>query len=57
MDAGYEASRQRSSAFRRQQSASTYNSYQAVISASWEIDIWGRIRRLNEAARRTATGQ
>ena len=25
--------------------------YSATMSASWEIDIWGRIRRLNEAAR------
>ena len=29
----------------------TYNSYEAVLSASWEIDIWGRIRRQTEAAR------
>ena len=26
------------------------NSYQTFISASWEIDLWGRIRRLTEAA-------
>ena len=26
-------------------------SYSAVLSASWEIDLWGRIRRQNEAAR------
>ncbi len=25
--------------------------YQAVLSASWEIDLWGRIRRLSESAR------
>ncbi len=25
-------------------------SYQALASASWEIDLWGRIRRLSEAA-------
>jgi hypothetical protein len=25
--------------------------YSATMSASWEIDIWGRVRRLNEAAR------
>jgi multidrug efflux system outer membrane protein len=29
----------------------TYNSYEAVLNASWEIDIWGRIRRQTEAAR------
>ena len=28
-----------------------YSSYQATLSASWEIDVWGKIRRLNEAAR------
>ena len=27
------------------------NSYQALLSASWEIDLWGRIRRLSEASR------
>jgi len=26
-------------------------SYEALASASWEIDLWGRIRRLSEAAR------
>jgi len=25
--------------------------YQAALSASWEIDLWGRIRRLSESAR------
>lgn len=25
-------------------------SYQSAVSASWEIDLWGRIRRLSEAA-------
>jgi outer membrane protein, multidrug efflux system len=28
----------------------TFNSYSAVLNASWEIDIWGRIRRQTEAA-------
>jgi multidrug efflux system outer membrane protein len=28
----------------------TYSNYQAYLSASWEIDIWGRIRRSTEAA-------
>lgn len=27
-----------------------YTSYQTVASASWEIDLWGRIRRLSEAS-------
>ena len=28
-----------------------YNYYQGTLTASWEIDLWGRIRRANEAAR------
>ncbi|MFZ5572307.1 MAG: efflux transporter outer membrane subunit [Thermodesulfobacteriota bacterium] len=28
-----------------------HNSFQALLSASWEMDLWGRIRRLTEAAR------
>ncbi|OPY62673.1 MAG: Outer membrane protein OprM precursor [Syntrophorhabdaceae bacterium PtaU1.Bin034] len=28
-----------------------YNDYQVLLSASWEIDIWGKIRRATEAAR------
>src|SRR5256884_2219301 len=31
--------------------SSATNSYSATMSASWELDIWGRIRRLNESAR------
>jgi multidrug efflux system outer membrane protein len=31
--------------------SSTSNLYFGTLSASWEIDIWGRIRRSNEAAR------
>jgi NodT family efflux transporter outer membrane factor (OMF) lipoprotein len=27
------------------------NFYSATMGASWELDVWGRIRRLNEAAR------
>ena len=53
--AGYEASRQRSTVSGAS-SPATYNSYQALISASWEIDLWGRIRRLNEAARAQLLG-
>ncbi|OEU56688.1 MAG: RND transporter [Desulfuromonadales bacterium C00003096] len=29
----------------------TSDFYQGFVSASWEIDLWGRIRRANEAAR------
>ena len=48
--AGYEPSRQRAT-LARDVDPSTYNSYQVVLNASWEIDIWGRIRRQTEAAR------
>lgn len=30
---------------------SIYKSYTSILSASWEIDLWGKIRRQNEAAR------
>jgi outer membrane protein, multidrug efflux system len=30
--------------------ANPQNAYQALASATWEIDLWGRIRRLSEAA-------
>jgi len=30
--------------------ANPYSAYQTLASASWEIDLWGRIRRLSEAA-------
>ena len=29
----------------------TYSSYAGVLTASWELDVWGRIQRLTEAAR------
>lgn len=28
-----------------------YNNYQALLSVDWELDVWGRLRRLNESAR------
>lgn len=28
-----------------------YQNYQATLSVSWELDVWGRLRRLNESAR------
>ncbi len=28
-----------------------YNNYQASLNASWEIDLWGKLRRATEAAR------
>jgi len=38
--AGYEASRQRNTLLGAN-SPSTYNNYQAVIAASWEVGLWG----------------
>lgn len=51
--AGYEPSRQRdlSAVVIGNSSGSIYNSYSATLNASWEIDIWGRIRRQTESAR------
>ncbi|MEF8734400.1 MAG: efflux transporter outer membrane subunit [Candidatus Accumulibacter meliphilus] len=53
VDASYEARRQRdiSAVVIGAGNGTTYNSYNAVLNASWEIDIWGRIRRQTEAAR------
>lgn len=48
--AGYEASRQRNT-LSGDVNSSVYNAYQVALSASWEIDIWGRIRRQTESAR------
>lgn len=28
-----------------------FNNYQAILSVNWELDIWSRLRRLNESAR------
>ncbi|VVM36131.1 Outer membrane protein OprM [Pseudomonas fluorescens] len=28
-----------------------YKNYQATLNVSWELDVWGRLRRLNESAR------
>jgi multidrug efflux system outer membrane protein len=47
--AGYEVAKQKDSVSSGG-SGSSYNSYSAALSASWEIDIWGRIRRQTEAA-------
>ena len=35
------------------QAPTTSNAYSGTLAASWELDIWGRIRRSNEAARAT----
>ena len=51
--AGYEASRQKNIGTVAVGTGAdkAFNSYSAVLNASWEIDIWGRIRRQTEAAR------
>jgi multidrug efflux system outer membrane protein len=53
LGAGFEARRQRdaSAVIIGAGSGQTYDSYNAVLNASWEIDIWGRIRRQTESAR------
>jgi multidrug efflux system outer membrane protein len=33
-----------------------YSDYQALLSASWEIDLWGKLRRASEAARAELLG-
>jgi multidrug efflux system outer membrane protein len=33
-----------------------YSDYQALLSASWEIDLWGKFRRASEAARAELLG-
>ncbi|HPT49963.1 MAG TPA: efflux transporter outer membrane subunit [Accumulibacter sp.] len=53
--AGFEASRQRSSVA-GEAGSYTFNNYQATFGASWEIDLWGRLRRQNEAARAQLLG-
>ena len=35
----------------RQPHSQSADAYQALLNVSWEIDLWGRIRRLTEAAR------
>lgn len=37
-------------------SDNTYYDFQALLTASWEIDIWGRLRRATEAARADLLG-
>jgi len=50
---GYQASAAREKSFiplPQLQGNVTYNSFQAAINATWELDVWGRIRRSTEAA-------
>ena len=43
--------RQQNSTFVAPGSHATFNSVSANINFGWELDLWGRIRRLNEAAK------
>jgi len=50
---GYQANAAREKSFiplPQLQGNVTYNSFQAAVSAAWELDVWGRIRRSTEAA-------
>jgi multidrug efflux system outer membrane protein len=48
---GADASRQRSSVGGADLANRTYNTYDVMLGVSWEIDLWGKIRRQSEAAR------
>ena len=48
---GVDASRQRGSVTNDDAMSQTYSTYGALLGASWEIDLWGKIRRQSEAAR------
>jgi len=53
LGAGYDVRRQRdiSSIVLGAGKSEVFNTYSATLNASWEIDLWGRIRRQTEAAR------
>ena len=44
------ATRQRTSANLLQNGSSTYNNFSLPLDASWELDLWGRVRRAVESA-------
>jgi len=48
---GADASRQRGSVAGADALSQTYSTYDALLGVSWEIDLWGKIRRQSEAAR------
>ena len=47
--------RQRTSAHSLTRSSSTYNSFSVPLDASWELDLWGRVRRSVEGSRARMT--
>jgi len=51
IDIGGGFSRGRTSVFLAPNSTSTNNLWNANVNFGWELDIWGRIRRLNESAK------
>jgi outer membrane protein, multidrug efflux system len=48
---GADASRQLGSPSGADVLKRTFNTYDAILGVNWEIDLWGKIRRQNEAAR------
>jgi multidrug efflux system outer membrane protein len=48
---GAESSRGRNSVYTSPFNTSTFNSNQVNVNFGWELDVWGRIRRLNESAK------
>ncbi len=48
---GADWSRGRNSIYLPPYSTATTNAYSANVNFGWELDLWGRIRRLNEAAK------
>ncbi|BCL75216.1 RND transporter [Jeongeupia sp. HS-3] len=56
VDLGAAGSRQKASEKGSSAALGTYSDYQLAGSASWEIDLWGKLANLTEAARRDYLG-
>ena len=54
VSAAPEVTRQRTSASLLAGTGNTFNSYNVPLDASWELDLWGRVRRESEGARALA---
>ncbi|MGE0193867.1 MAG: efflux transporter outer membrane subunit [Planctomycetota bacterium] len=50
IDAGVSATRDRASRDLLSEGSRTTSTYRGTVSASWELDLWGRVRRGEEAA-------